>query len=113
MAEAAKAKEIANRYETKELGAGLKVRRVQFKMFRQMCNWYMTSPRILKQKGYERKVYAAEHLLAYFGNRSIYSIEGEDQERYRAYREKQGVGHHTINFEIQTLRIKPAPVGNR
>jgi integrase len=104
LAEAAKAAQIKKRYENKAKGAGLKVERNQFDTFGKMCDWYMTLPRILKQKGYKRKIYAAKHLLTYFGNQSIYSIEGEDQERYRAHRENQGMGHHSINFEIQLLR---------
>lgn len=49
-------------------------------------------------------MYASKKLLSYFGNKSIYNIEGEDQKRYRVGRLSQGVGHHTINFEIQLLR---------
>ena len=103
MAEAAKAKEITQRYENKEARAGLKVKRAQFKNFKQMCNWYMTLPSIQSQTGYQRKVYAANKLLSYFGHRSIF-IEVDDQELYRVHRLNEGVGHHTINFEIELLR---------
>ena len=86
MAQAAKAKEIAHRYEVKEFHAGLRVKRPQFRTFKQMCNWYMQLPSIQKQAGYKRKVYATARLLPYFGHRSIYDIERDDQEQYRAKR---------------------------
>jgi integrase len=102
LAQAAKAKEMAKAFELKQMGVGFKKKRPKFKTFRQMCNWYMTLPSIQEQAGYKRKVYAAKHLLAYFGSRSIYDIEGDDQERYHKYRLSK-VGQHTVNFEIELL----------
>ena len=102
LAQAAKAKEMAKQFELKQMGAGFKKKRPKFSTFRQMSNRYMTLPSIQEQGGYKRKVYASKHLLKYFGSRSIYDIEGDDQERYRARRLKK-VGQHTVNFEIELL----------
>jgi hypothetical protein len=43
---AAKAKSIARKYENKEVSAGLKVRKDNFKTFTELCNWYMEQPSI-------------------------------------------------------------------
>ena len=40
IATAAKAKEIARKYENKEANAGLKVKKINFKNFTELCNWY-------------------------------------------------------------------------
>lgn len=41
LAEAARSKEVAKRYENREMNAGLKVKKVQFKTVRNLANWYM------------------------------------------------------------------------
>lgn len=42
MAEAARAKFIARKYENREVSAGLKVKKVQFRTVLEMSNWYGT-----------------------------------------------------------------------
>jgi len=39
IAYAAKSKDTARRYETKEIKSGLKVKRSEFKTVRDICNW--------------------------------------------------------------------------
>jgi uncharacterized protein YneR len=43
---AAKRKEIAKKYEYREVGVGLKTKKLAFKNVTQMSNWYMTLPHI-------------------------------------------------------------------
>jgi len=101
---AAKAKEIAKSYESKEVGAGLKVKRYELSTFKKLSNWYMTLPTIQNQKIYARKISIAGHLMKYFGNRPVNQIEADDIERYREQRLKDGVVNGTIDLEIQVLR---------
>jgi integrase len=65
-----------------------------------MLNWYMQLPRIQKQKSYNRKVNACTHLLEYFGNIAVHSVESEDIERYR---DARGAAPNTINVEVAVL----------
>jgi len=90
IAEAARAKYIAQQYEQKEIGAGLKVKRIEFKTFTDLSNWYMTLPWIQEQKIYNRKISCAAHLIEYFGKKPINQIEGDEQEYYREFRKGQG-----------------------
>lgn len=101
---AAKAKEITKRYENKEIGVGLKVKRYDLKSFKQLCNRYMTVPKIQNKKIYVRKISVARHLINYFGNRLINQIEADDIERFREHRLKQGAANGTIDLEVQVMR---------
>jgi integrase len=103
MAVAAKAKDIARKYEDKEIGAGLKVKKVNFKTFAELCDWYMEQPSIQEQAGYKRKLSGAKHIKAYFGDKRINQIQGTDQEKYRSQRKEQGAKDGTINLEIEIL----------
>jgi hypothetical protein len=103
IAEAARAKHIAQQYEQKEIGAGLKVKRIEFKTFTNLSNWYMTLPGIQEQKIYNRKVSCAAHLIEYFGKKPINQIEGDEQEYYREFRKGQGAMDGTIDLEIELL----------
>ena len=38
---AARAKDVARRYENKDADAGLKVKKNAFRTFTELCNWYM------------------------------------------------------------------------
>jgi hypothetical protein len=51
LAEAARAKEIAKRYENREMIAGLKVKKVDLKTVKDLANWYMTHCPQYKSKG--------------------------------------------------------------
>jgi hypothetical protein len=103
IAVAAKAKEMARKYENKEVNAGLKVKKVQFKNFTELCNWYMQQPSVQALSGYKRKVSGSKHLINYFGKYRINQIEGTEQEKYRAHRKQQGAKDGTINVEIEIL----------
>jgi integrase len=103
MAVAAKAKDIARQYENKEIGAGLKVKKVNFKTFAELIDWYLEQPSIQEQASYKRKLSGVKHLRKYFGKMRINQIQGTDQEQYRAHRKRQGVKDGTINFEIEVL----------
>ena len=59
---------------------------------------------IQQQKSNYRKLNASTYLLEYFGNIKINQLEGDEQERYREYRNEQGAAEGTINFEIQVFR---------
>ncbi len=103
LAEAAKAKDITRKYENKEINAGLKVKKIEFKTVKDLANWYMILPSTQELKSYQRKISLCAHLLKYFGNRQINQVEGDDQEHYREYRREQGAKDGTIDLEIGLL----------
>lgn len=43
-AEAAKAKDVANKFESREIRGGLKTKKVHFKNFAELADWYLDSP---------------------------------------------------------------------
>ncbi len=100
LAVAARAKYVARQYENREMAAGLRVKKVEFKTVRDMVNWYMELPKVQKQKSYYRKINACTHLLDYFGNNPVHGIESDDIERYR---EARDAAANTINVEIALL----------
>jgi integrase len=104
IATAAKAKSIAKGYENKEVGAGLKVKKVVFKNVTQMSNWYMTLAHIQELGRYNRKLSLIRHILDYFGNKPINQVEADDMERYREHRRGQEAAHGTIDLELGVLR---------
>lgn len=101
---AAKAKEIAKKYENKEINAGLKVKKVKFKTVKQMANWYMALPNIQEKIRFNRKLSLVRHMLDYFGNKAVNQVEADDMETYRGLRRGQGAAHGTIDLEIGVLR---------
>ncbi|MBW2346065.1 MAG: site-specific integrase [Deltaproteobacteria bacterium] len=103
LAEAARAKNIVEKYENREISAGLKVKKVEFRTIKELSNWYMELPTVQAKRGYYRKVNATGHLLGYFANKPLHSAEGDDQERYRKWREDQKAACGTIDFEIAVL----------
>ncbi len=103
LAEAAKSKDIVRRYENKEINAGVKVKRVQFKRVQDLANWYMTLPAVQEKKSYNRSVIAVGHLLKYFGKKPLSGVDADEQERYREHRTGQGAADATINLEISML----------
>jgi integrase len=105
LAEAARSKFIAKKYENREIHAGLKVKKVQFRSVLEMSNWYMTLPTVQAQKSHWRKIQACRHIIAYFGNMRINQVEADDTERYRELRKGQGAANATINLELAVLRI--------
>jgi len=105
IAEAARSKYVAKRYENRDRTAGLKVKKAKFKRIKEIANWYMELPSIQEQKGYIRKVHGVKRLLAYWSDKSIYMAEEDKQERYRKWRRDQGVGDITIDFEIVMLGV--------
>jgi integrase len=104
LAEAARAKYVAKQYERREIGAGLKVRRAEIKTVKALANWYMELDTVQKQKIYGRKVIATAHLLKFFGSKTLAAVEADDLERYRKWREKQGIASGTIDLELSTMR---------
>jgi integrase len=105
LAIAAKSKAIVKGYENKEIDAGLKVKKIGFKKFKDLSNWYMTLPSVQENKGYQRYVQAAVHLLKYFGERPIPFVSADEQERYREHRKTvEKAADKTINLEIGVLR---------
>ena len=103
LAEAARGKYEGKKYENREMNAGLKVKKVQFRRIIDLCNWYMKLPTVQDKKGYYRKVNAVSHLLKFFGNKPLNAAEGDDQEHYRKWREGQGAASGTIDYEIAIL----------
>lgn len=104
LAEAARQKWNVKQYENKQVNAGLKVKKIRFKNFAELCNWYMTLPSIQNQKIYERKIHATAHLLAYFKDNPLNRMENTQQEQYRLYRENEGAAPGTIDLELKLLR---------
>ncbi len=103
LAEAGRAKHVAKQYENREMNAGLKVKKVEFRTIKDLSNWYMLLPTVQEKKGYYRKLNAVGHLLDFFGNKPLHAAEGDDQEHYRKWREGQGAACGTIDFEIGVL----------
>jgi len=90
-------------YENREVNAGVKVKRVEFKTVQDLSNWYMTLPAVQEKKSYNRSVIAVSHLLKYFGKKPLSGVDADEQERYRVHRKKQGAANATINLEISIL----------
>ncbi len=105
LAEAARSKFIAKKYENREVRAGLKVKKVQFRTVLEMSNWYMTLPTVQAQKSHWRKIQACRHIILYFGTMGVNQVEADDTERYRELRKGQGAANATINLELAVLRI--------
>ncbi len=103
LAVAARSKCVAKRYENREIAAGLKVKKVEFKTVTDLANWYMQLPKVQEQKSYPRKVNACSHVLEYFGRSPVYGIESDDIERYRLKRTSSGAAEGTVNIEVILL----------
>ncbi len=104
LAKAARMKWEVKQYENREVSTGLRVKKIELKTVANLSNWYMDIPSIQAQPFYPRKIQACKHLLAYFGNRPLNSIEGIQQERYRQSRKSQGAYEGTVDLEIRVLR---------
>ena len=100
---AAKAKDIAKKYENKEVNAGLKIKKVELKTVTDLSNWYMMLDSIQKMKVYTRKLSNIKPLISYFGERRINDVEAEDMEKYRKLRLQQGRMDGTVDNEIRLL----------
>lgn len=104
LAKTARMKWEVKQYENREVNAGLKVKKVELKNVADLSNWYMEIPSIQQQSSYFRKIQACKHLLKYFGNRPLNSIESTQQEKYRKFRKNQGAYEGTIDLELKVLR---------
>jgi integrase len=112
LAVAARGEQEKQKTISRMMGAGLeddvrkmKVLQAEFKNVKALANWYMTElPTVQALKSYKRKTYAAKHLLEYFGDKSLRSVEADDIERYRSRREIQGASSGTIDAEVSLLR---------
>ena len=100
---AARGKYEAKKYESRDMVAGLRVKRAEFRSLLDMANWYMQLPQVQRQKSYKRKVQACKHLLDYFGKRSIHDIQSDDIEMYRKHRTDAGAAEATVNYEVAVL----------
>jgi integrase len=103
LAEAARSKHVGRRYESREVQAGLKTRRADFRTFRELCNWYMTLPGVQSKKNYRHRITQSVHLLGYFGSLPVGVVDGDKQERYRERRRNEGAGDGTIDNEVGLL----------
>jgi integrase len=103
MAKAARQKWEVEQYENREVNAGLRVKKIHLKNVKELSNWYMTLPSIVKQKSYVRKVIGVKHLVDYFGNKPLSSIRVSEQEKYRQYRSNNGAASGTIDLELTYL----------
>jgi integrase len=103
LAEAARSKYVGKRYENREVAAGLKTRRAEFRTVKELSDWYMVLPGNQRKKNYRRRVANAKHLLAYFGTMPLGDVDGTVMERYRAQRQAAGAAAGTVNNEIALL----------
>lgn len=103
LAEIARKKHEVKQHENREIGAGIKIKRIEFNRIIDLSNWYMTLPKIQNQKGYGRKLGAVAHLMAYFGNKPVYNADPDEQERYRQHRKGQGGADGTVDIEMAVL----------
>ena len=104
LAKAARSKYLAKKYETRQAGAGLEVKRVSFNKIRDLCNWYMGLSTIQKKKSYLRETQALKHLLPYFGSMPVARLKATDTVKYREKRKKQKANDNTIDYELAVLR---------
>ena len=100
---AAKAKDIAKKYENKEIGAGLKVKKVKLKTVTDLSNWYMELPSTQSLKSYPQKISRCVHLLNYLGGKPVNGVDSDHLENYRVNREKEGAVSGTIDNEVALL----------
>jgi hypothetical protein len=63
MAIATRSKDIANKYENREIKAGLKTKRSEFKTVTDIVNWYMQLPVNQEKKVYRRDICTAANVL--------------------------------------------------
>jgi integrase len=103
LAQAARSKEVAKRYENREVRAGLQVKKSKLRTVQELSNWYMALPTVQEKKGYYRKVNSSGHLLKYFSKTPVNQVEGDDQEQYREWRRGEGAADGTIDNEIELL----------
>lgn len=103
MAIATRSKDIANKYENREIKAGLKTKRSEFKTVTDIVNWYMQLPVNQEKKVYRRDICTAANVLEYFGKKPLDVIDPEAQGRYRAHRQRQGAASGTIDLEISFI----------
>jgi integrase len=104
LAKTARMKWEVKQYENREVNAGLKVKKVEFKTIIDLSNWYMDIPSIQEQKSYWRKIYSCKHLLGFLGDKPLNRVESNEQEKYRQFRKGEGAFDGTIDLEIQLLR---------
>jgi integrase len=104
VAVAARAKHVARQYENREIAAGLRVKKVQFKTVTDLSNWYMQLPSVQKQSSYQSRISRCAHLLSFFGKKPVDQVGTEDQERYRVHRYQQGAAPGSVDNEISLLR---------
>ena len=79
IAEASKAKEIAGNYEMREVQAGLKRQRIEFKTVTELFKWYLELPEVQAQKRYSTLLALVSHLNEHFGNKPILSVDTEER----------------------------------
>jgi hypothetical protein len=103
VAVAARSKYVAKRYETREMTAGLKVRKAEFRTVRDLSNWYMQLPKVQQLTSYERKVFASVHLLKHLGSKRLVNVDADTLEQYRERRAGEGAQSGTIDYEIGAL----------
>ncbi len=103
VAVAARSKHVAKLYENREMAAGLKVKRTEFRTIQDLSNWYMELPTVQQQAAYQRKVIACSHLLKYLGRMALAQVEADDLERYREARKSKGAADGTVNVELAAL----------
>jgi integrase len=104
MAVEARGKYESRRYERREVSAGLKVQRPEFRTVKDLLNWYMTEiPSVQAKKGFYRKTNAAGHLSHLIGNKAVAAMEEDIQEAYRQTRNGEGAASKTIDVEVATL----------
>ena len=110
MAVAAKSKSIADKFEKRELNAGLVVKRVKLKTVTDLSNWYMTLPKIQKQASFHRKTFSSGHLLEYFGHHPVFAVKADDIEEYREQRKAQELKE---KLKGPNIFVKPEKKGDK
>jgi integrase len=102
---AARAKDVARKYEGRDLAAGLDVKRSEFVTFKEMATWYMLLPSTQKLESYTTLVNRSVHVLGYFGSHLVGTIQGDHMEHYREHRRGQGGADGTVNAEIAWISM--------
>jgi integrase len=101
---ASKGKEISKRYELREVQAGLKTQRVEFKSVRDLMVWYLELEETQALKSYNTILRLVKNLSDFFGTRSLAVLNADEQRRYRQHRKVNGAASSTIDQEFKILR---------
>ena len=73
-------------HENREIRAGLKIKKIEFKTIADMVDWFMALPSVKETKSYVRRKQQVSHIKLFFGNMGVSNIDVDLQEDYAEVR---------------------------